>query len=76
MPFCIFFTHDYDVIPVEAVFENPFFIFNCFILDYQSQSMQSPLQPITMDPNPVTVPNDDDVITIEADFENPFFVFF
>ena len=44
--------------------------------DYQSQSKQAPLQPIKMEPNPVTVPNDDDVVTVGAVFENPFFVFF
>ena len=44
-------------------------------LDYQSQSTQAPLQPITMDPHSVTIPNDDDVVTFGAVFENPFLYF-
>ena len=44
--------------------------------DYQSQSIQAPLQPITMDPHPVTVPNDDDDVTFGAVFENPLFILF
>ena len=44
--------------------------------DYQIQSIQAPLQPITMDPHPVKVPNDDDDVTVGAVFENPLFVFF
>ena len=44
--------------------------------NYQSQSMQAPLQQITMDPHHITVPSDDDVVTSGAMFENPLFIFF
>ena len=44
--------------------------------NYQSQSMQAPLQQITMDPHHVTVSSDDDVVTSGAMFENPLFIFF
>ena len=48
----------------------------CFISRLLEQSPQAPLQPITMDHHPVTVPNDDDVVTVGAVFDNPLFVFF
>ena len=47
-----------------------------FFSKYQSQSMQAPLEQITMDPHNITVPSDDDVVTSGAMFENPLFIFF
>ena len=44
--------------------------------DDQCQSKQALLQPLIMDPQPVTVPNDNDIATVGAVFENRLFVFF